>query len=74
MNVDHPFLQTSPLCHVARSSTKESPSNATEMSVSDLVAAVESGKLELGDNTLMDSTPFFRVCLKEITKFPAVSK
>lgn len=35
------------------------------MSPSDLVASVESGKLDLNDTAAMDSVPYCRVCMDD---------
>lgn len=48
-------------CSAAPSSTSSSAFNVTVVSITDLLAAVECGELDLDDNTSMDSTPFCRV-------------
>lgn len=65
MNFEHPPPQMSSPRHVAPSSTNTSASNATSMSVSDLVFAVESGQFDLNYTTSMGSTLFCRVCLND---------
>lgn len=65
MNVEHPSpLMSSRRC-VTNPSINESVSSTTAISVDELVAAVESGELDLDDSTLKDSWPCFRFCISE---------
>lgn len=65
MNIKHPSAPRS-LCRCeALFSTNKNASYATEILVSDFVAAFESCKFNLDNTTSMDSAPFCRVCLND---------
>lgn len=67
-NIEQPSLPWSPGRHSNRSTSTDEYATQTTMSMSSVVAAVESGKFDLADTTAMNSTPFCRVCLDDIHK------
>lgn len=63
MSVDRLYPPSSPPIRAAASLKSSCRYNVTAMSISDLDAAVESGKFRMDDTKLMDYTPFCTVCV-----------
>lgn len=65
MNVKLPSSKSSPRRREAPFSAYKRASNATAISISDLVLSVEPDDFNLNDTTPMDSTTFYRVFLND---------